>query len=180
MDEFARKGYHRTAVADIAEAAGVTKPVLYQHFPSKEQLFLEVLRDIAGKLEEAILDATSRAVGPRQQVEQGFRAFFRFVAERPSRFGILFSEATREIEAFRREVEGIEAALSEAIARLIVVEGIDDERRRLLAYGIVGMAEVTCRRWIAGEFAPSDAEGLAAQLADLAWRGLRGLGNPHR
>ncbi|MDZ7732286.1 MAG: TetR/AcrR family transcriptional regulator [Acidimicrobiia bacterium] len=175
LELFASKGYHQASMHEIAEAAGVTKPVLYQHFASKEELYLELLRDVSTRLNQAVSEATASAAGPREQVENGFRAFFRFVADKPARFGILFAEATRRIPEFHTEVARIERTISSNIASLIVVEGMDDEHRQLLAYGIVGMAEVTCRQWTEGGVDVDDSDALAAQVAELAWTGLRGV-----
>src|SRR5690242_16718988 len=77
---FAARGYHATSMNDVAEAAGVTKPVLYQHFRSKRALYLELLEDVGGRLQDAIGKATATADGPRDQVKSGFRAYFNFVA----------------------------------------------------------------------------------------------------
>ena len=80
---------------DIAEAAGVTKPVLYQHFGSKRDLYREVLEDVGGRLEETIAKAAAGAPGPREQVEAGFGAYFRFVAQEQDAFQVLFGGDTR-------------------------------------------------------------------------------------
>src|SRR5438045_8738680 len=82
---FAERGYHVTSMNDLAEAAGVTKPVLYQHFRSKRALYLELLEDVGGQLRDTIGKATSEATGPHEQVRGGFREYFRCVsAEQPA------------------------------------------------------------------------------------------------
>jgi AcrR family transcriptional regulator len=50
LEAFSARGFHPTSMHEIAEAAGVTKPVLYQHFSSKRELYLELLDDVAGRL----------------------------------------------------------------------------------------------------------------------------------
>ena len=63
---FARSGFHDTSMDDIAEAAGVTKPVLYQHFPSKRALYVELLDDTGRQLLDRLAEATEpRDVRPR-------------------------------------------------------------------------------------------------------------------
>src|SRR5207248_10683881 len=69
---FADRGYHATSMNDLAETAGVTKPVLYQHFRSKRALYLELLEDVGGQLRDTISKATTEANGPREQVHEGF------------------------------------------------------------------------------------------------------------
>ena len=63
LEVFAERGFHPTSMNDLAEAAGVTKPVLYQHFGSKRELYLELLDDVGGRLRDAIGKATSEAAG---------------------------------------------------------------------------------------------------------------------
>ena len=81
LDVFAQRGFHAASMAEVAEAAGVTKPVLYQHFGSKRELYLELLDDVGQRLLEEVQKATAAAGGPRQQVAAGFAAYFRFVAD---------------------------------------------------------------------------------------------------
>jgi AcrR family transcriptional regulator len=163
---------------DIAEAAGVTKPVLYQHFRSKRQLYLVLLDDVGGGLRHEIEKATADAAGPREQVEAGFRAYFRFVAANEDAFKVLFGGGTRRDEEFDRKVRQVEEVIAEAIAGLIDVEGLDTGTRRLLAHGLVGLAESTSRHWLDGGQS-TDPDELAARVAELAWAGLRGLGGGH-
>jgi AcrR family transcriptional regulator len=171
---FGERGFHHTSMNDIAEAAGVTKPVLYQHFGSKRDLFREVLREVGGRLRDAVGKATAEAGGPRRQVEAGFRAYFRWVADTRGGFDVLFAGETRRDPDFVREALRVETDIADTIASLIVVEGLSEERRRLLAYGIVGIAETTSRHWLADDLDLGPDE-LAQQVAELAWAGLRGL-----
>ena|SRR5438067_78329 len=171
---FADRGYHATSMNDLAETAGVTKPVLYQHFRSKRALYLELLEDVGGQLRDTIVKATSQADGPRDQVHAGFRAYFRFVATQQAAFQLLFGGGPRRDEEFADAVRSVEVSIAETIAELIVVEGLDAERRLLLAHGIVGVAELTSRHWSAGGMA-GNVDELADQVATLAWAGLRGV-----
>jgi len=171
---FGRDGFTHTSMNDLAEAAGVTKPVLYQHFRSKRELYLEVLRETGGRMMTDVAKAIAAAPGPRQQVEAGFRAYFEWVARERYGFEVLFAGDTRRDPEFLAELGKVETEFADAIAELILVDGMTQERRRLLAYGIVGIGETTCRHWIANDLdlAPAD---LAQGVADLAWAGLRGL-----
>src|SRR6476646_7442621 len=100
LETFAARGYHPTSMNDIAEAAGVTKPVLYQHFRSKRALYLELLEDVGGRLQDAIEKAVSEADGPREQVTAGFTAYFHFVADQTTAFQLLFGGGARRDEEF--------------------------------------------------------------------------------
>lgn len=175
LEHFAARGYYGTSMEELADAAGVTKPVLYQHFRSKRALYRELLEDVGGRLLEDIAKATAAAAGPRQQVEAGFAAYFRFVADRESAFRLLFGGArsARADHDFADVVRRVEDAIAEAIAALIDAD-IDDGHRRLLAYGVVGLAEGTGRHWLRSGRADAP-ELLARRIADLTWAGLRGV-----
>ena len=173
LEVFARQGFHGTAMNDVAEAAGVTKPVLYQHFQSKRQLYLALLDEVGQRLRQTIEEAGSDTGGPRAQVEAGFRAYFRWVKDDRDSFLLLFGSGARRDEEFAEAVRRFEIAIADTIAPLIQAD-IDREHQRLLAHALVGLAEATSRRLLAlgGDFEP---ERVAAQVGDLAWAGLRGV-----
>lgn len=175
IDVFGKAGYYGASMNDIAEAAGVTKPVLYQHFRSKRDLYRELLTEVGSSLLDAITKATAAAASPHEQVELGFVAYFRFVADNEPAFRILFGGGTRRDEEFAAQVALVEAAIADAIATLIDVEGLPAGARRQLAHGLVGLAEGTSRLWVADGKGGSP-EDVARLVADLAWRGLRGVG----
>ncbi|HEX3334714.1 MAG TPA: helix-turn-helix domain-containing protein [Acidimicrobiales bacterium] len=176
---FAQRGYRATTMDDIAEAAGVTKPLLYQHFSSKRALYLELVDSIARNLLEAIGRAVAEAEGPRQQVERGFAAYFRLVVSHEAEFRLLYGRDHADDRELGRALRTVEDAIAEAIDPLIDA-GLDDDHRRLLAYGIVGMAEGASRRFlehrpVTEAEAEEEAERLAGRMADLAWAGLRSV-----
>jgi AcrR family transcriptional regulator len=172
---FARDGYHGTSMDDVAEAAGVTKPVLYQHFRSKRLLYLELLEDVGGQLLESITKAVASAEGPRQQVEAGFTAYYQFVVDKESAFQLLFGGGARPDEEFSEAVRRVEDTIAAWVASLIEAD-LNDEHRLFLAHGIVGLAESTSRRWVLQR--PEERPAvlvLARRMADVTWAGLRGV-----
>ena len=173
LEVFATQGFHATSMNDVAEAAGVTKPVLYQHFASKRGLYLELLNDVGATLLEQISKATAAATGPRGQVESGVSAYFHFVDQNRSAFTLLFGSGARRDVEFSDAVRRVETAVADAVASLIDAD-LDDEHRRVLAHGIVGLAEGTSRHWVADGL-DLDPDRMARQVADLAWAGLRGV-----
>lgn len=173
LEVFAAGGFHATSMDDVAEAAGVTKPVLYQHFRSKRALYLELLDDVGGQLLDAITKAVAAAGGPREQVEAGFAAYFRFVSAHQSAFRLLFGSGARRDAQFEVAARRVEEAIADAIAALIEAD-IDTEHRRLLANGIVGLAEGTGRHWVRSGL-DLDPDQVARRIAELAWAGLRGI-----
>jgi AcrR family transcriptional regulator len=173
LDVFARGGYHEASMDDVAEAAGVTKPVLYQHFASKRELYLELLQDVGTQLMDAVVDATAAAAGPRAQVEAGFTAYFAYVGRHVSAFRLLFGGGRQADEEFVAVIRRVEETMAEAVAALITAD-IDEEHRRLLAHGVVGLAEATSRHWV-GRGLDLEPDRMAARVAELAWAGLRGI-----
>jgi AcrR family transcriptional regulator len=173
LELFAARGMHGTSMDDIAEAAGVTKPVLYQHFRSKRALFLELLDQVGQQLLTAITKATAEATSPREQVELGLTAYFQFVADHHASFVLLFGDGTRRDEEFAAAVNAVEGTIADFVAALINA-GLDDDHRQLLAHSIVGMAESASRRWVdAGAREPVSVA--AGRVANLAWAGLRAV-----
>ncbi len=176
LEAFAERGFHGTSMNDVAEAAGVTKPVLYQHFASKKALYGELVEDLGSALEAAIVAAVAEADGPRQQVEAGFRAYFRWATGQGAAFRVLFAERNRADRDLAAAVAKVESMVADRVASLILVEGLGDDERQVLAYGVVGLAESTSRQWLRLGLGPgTDADEFADVVAQLAWSGLRGI-----
>jgi AcrR family transcriptional regulator len=173
IEVFAERGFHATSMDEVAEAAGVTKPVLYQHFPSKRALYRELLDDVDAQLVARIVDATSGATTGRGRTQEGFAAYFRFVAENRAAFRLLFGASVRNDAEFAAVAEGAIDRIADLIADLIEIQAPPDHRR-VLAHAIVGMAEATSRR-LANDDAEDDPDRLASWLAEMAWFGLRGV-----
>ncbi|HLY83998.1 MAG TPA: TetR/AcrR family transcriptional regulator [Acidimicrobiales bacterium] len=181
VEVFADRGYHGTSMEGVAEAAGVTKPVLYQHFSSKRGLYLELLDDVGSRLVDAVTTSLAAASGPRHQVEAGFAAYFRFVARERHAFRLLFGSGARGEEEFADAVRQVEDRMADAIAVLIDAD-VGAEHRQIVGYGIVGLAEVTSRHWVSvhdvdkgGEASLEEAARLAGYVTELAWGGLRAV-----
>ncbi len=173
-DVFAEHGFHATSMDDVAAAAGVTKPVLYQHFRSKRALFLEVLDDVGHRLLSELAVATSSAHTGRERVEAGFAAYFRFVTDHEGAFRVLFGASARNDPEFASAVESVLDETADAISNLIAIEGTP-EHRRVLAHAIIGIAEATSRDALTDDGTALESERLAKWVSELAWFGLRGV-----
>lgn len=173
-ETFARHGFHGASMDEIAEGAGVTKPVLYQHFPSKRALYLELLTDTGDQLLGALTQATERVTSGRERVEEGFRAYFRFVTGSRAGFRLLFATAIRTDPEFAAVVDRIVSDAAVAISSLIEIPA-SEEHRAVLANALVGMAESVGRRTAEDVQADADADRMASWIAELAWFGLRGV-----
>ena len=176
LETFGQKGFHDASMNDVAEAAGVTKPVLYQHFASKKALYNELVDELGARLERTIFEAAAAAEGPRQQVEAGFRAYFRWAIAQGSAFRVLFSDRNRADAELAQAVARVEAVVADRVASLIAIPGLSDDERQVLAFGVVGIAESTSRHWLElGLGQGTDADAFADRVARLAWSGLRGI-----
>ena len=169
---FARDGYHETSMNALATEAGVTKPVLYQHFASKHNLVIEVLHRVGDRLHGSIVTAVRTEQTLRDRVEAGFRAFFRFFDEEPDAFAVLYESKLGAEPEFRGEALRIQAAFAETIARVIRNAGREDALA--MASGVNGLAEGMIRHWMAQGRSRSDDE-MAALAARLVWGGLEQL-----
>src|SRR4051812_15265192 len=173
-DRFAAQGFHATSMDEIAEAAGVTKPVLYQHFPSKRALYVELLDDTGRQLLSTLAEATSKAGSGRERVEFGFTAYFRFAVNNQAAFQLLLGTSMRSDPEFGRIVEEIIDAVAETISMLIEIDASPGQRA-VLANALVGIAESVGRRALQEPRLGVEAEQLAAWIGELAWFGLRGV-----
>ncbi len=161
---------------DVAKVAGVTKPVVYQRFESKRDLYRAVLEDIGERMQASVFHTAAAATTPREQVEAGFSAYIEFVQEDPDGFKLLFSGASREDTEWAEIADGVERSIVGNIAKLLMVDGMSLRHRQTLAYGVVGMAESMVRHWQTDVSHSIDPKDLLSDLTTLAWVGLRGLG----
>lgn len=170
---FAHRGFHSTSMNDVAEAAGVTKPVLYQHFDSKHDLYMALLEEAGTRLRNAVRKGVAGSTSGKEQTERGFKAYFRWVADDHDAFLLLFGSRANRDEESTVAIRRITAEAAQAIAPLIAAD-IEGEHQETLAHGLVGLAEGVSRHLVEkGE--RFDPEVLGQQIADLAWAGLRAV-----
>lgn len=169
---FVSKGYHAAAMEDIADEAGVSKPVLYQHFPGKLDLYLALLDDQCDHLESLVLEALNSSDDHEERVYATVRAYFDFVADEGGAFRLIYeSDLTNEPQV-RHRIDALEAQLGEAMAQRITDDTpLPTELAEMLGLAMSGAAQVMARTWLAhGAHFTKD---VAAQAAGhLAWRGL--------
>ena len=171
LEAFARSGYHDTSMNAIARDAGVTKPVLYQHFASKHELFELLLAETGGNLLKAI-EAAALEETPRLRVEAGFRAFFHFFEDQPSAFTVLYGSSLASNPEFRRDARAVRDTFAEYLTSQMGRR--EREEALVLAAGINGLSEGMIRHWMhEGRSRPADE--MAALAARLAWGGLESL-----
>ena len=170
---FAHRGFHSTSMNDVADAAGVTKPVLYQHFDSKQDLYMALLDEAGSRLRNAVRKAVADATSGKEQTELGFKAYFRWVADDHDAFLLLFGSRASRDEESTIAVRRVTAEAAQAIAPFIAAD-IEGEHQEMLAHGLVGLAEGVSRHLVE-KGVVFDPELLGQQMADLAWAGLRAV-----
>ncbi|MDA0637991.1 TetR/AcrR family transcriptional regulator [Nonomuraea sp. MCN248] len=175
QEVFVENGYHAAAMDEIADRAGVSKPVLYQHFPGKLELYLALLDlhvdDMVNRCREALASTTENKL----RVQATFSAFFDFVSTQGEAFRLVFESDLRNVAPVRQRVERSLHECAEMVSAVIQEDtGCTSDEAHLLGVGLVGMAEVSARYWVTKHGAiPKDA---AEQLmARLAWRGISGF-----
>ena len=179
LEVFVAQGYHAAAMDDIAERAGVSKPVLYQHFPGKLDLYLALLDASCDTIIDNCRVALSATQDNKLRVQATIEAFFEYVAGETGAFRLVFESDLTSEPAVRGHVERVTTECAEMIAVVIHDDtGLPGEASRLLAVSLVGMAQVSARFWLseAGGISQADASGL---VAGLAWRGIRGYPLDH-
>jgi AcrR family transcriptional regulator len=165
---FSERGYANASMDAVAERVGVTKPVLYTHFGSKEGLLLACVAQARTELLEVTATAAADATTPEDMLRRGTLAFFEFLDERAAAFSLLYSEASIAADA----VEGIRAQQTDFIAGLLGGAAPDADPLRLQGWAqvIVGACE-RLAHWRSRDRTVS-AEQATEYLMDLVWAGL--------
>ncbi len=171
---FVAQGYHAAAMDEIAERAGVSKPVLYQHFPGKLELYLALLDESVDALSATVGAALESTTDNKQRVTATFTAFFDFVGGAGQAFRLVFESDLRNEPAVRARLDRSARDCAEMISQIIREDtGLTVDEAHLLGMGLVGMAQVAATYWLSmDQTIPKDA---AEQLIGrLAWRGISG------
>ena len=151
QDVFVAQGYHAAAMDDIAERAGVSKPVLYQHFPGKLELYLALLDTHCDAFAERIHSAMSATTDNAERVRGAMRAYFDFVSHESEAFRLVFESDLRNESAVRARVDRMERLSVEAVTETIMSDtGVSRARAEMLAAGLCGAAQAAARFWLAG------------------------------
>jgi len=172
---FAEDGYPGAAMEKIAQRAGVTKPVLYQHFEGKKELYLALLDSDMSRLLAQVSGAIESAQDNPSRIRKGLAAYFNYIEANVDSFRLLFRETMGADPEFRESIDRFHDAAATSIGAIISDEtGKSLELAELLARGIMGMSEAAATWWLDRKQEIEKAE-LVESLAELAWRGLAAL-----
>lgn len=175
QEVFVGSGYHAAAMDEIAERAGVSKPVLYQHFPGKMELYLALLDDANDQLIAAVIAALQSAGNDADRVAATMDAYFEFVSRERTPYRLVFESDLVNDAAVRDRLDRVEASVAEAIAPLMKESTeFTLAESQLLAAAMVGMAQQSARFWQA-HAAAIPRERAAALVAALAFKGVNRL-----
>lgn len=177
---FVERGYHAAGMDEIAEAAGVSKPVLYQHFPSKLELYLALLdrgiEELLGAADAALASTSDN----KERVRATMRAYFSFVADRDSAYRLVFESDVMNESAVRERVDRAHEAIAAKIADVISADtGLSNDQAMLLGSGLQGLAQVAATRWLTADQSRMPLEEAADLVSALAWRGIRSFPLSH-
>jgi AcrR family transcriptional regulator len=178
LDVFVEQGYHAASMDEIAERAGVSKPVLYQHFPGKLDLYTALVSSAVDTVIEGVREALASTQDNRERVQASMRLWYDSVAEQEKAFRLVFESDLTSDPEVRELVDRVTSESAAAIAEVIVEDtGLSQGAAELLAAGLVGMGHVGARAWLSGASGLSrdDAVTLASTLA---WRGIGGFPKP--
>jgi len=177
---FSRLGYHAASVDEIAEAAGISKPMVYAYLGTKEELFTACLHREGARLAEAIASAAisgGAALPPEERLWRGLRAFFGFVADHREGWLVLYRQARGE-RPFADVIDEMRTRMAEVVTGMLADAVCADNRRvhadelRTMGYALVGAAEAVADRL--AENPAEDAEAVATHLMNVIWVGAAG------
>lgn len=168
-------GYHATSMDDIADRAGVSKPVLYQHFDGKLELYLGLLETQSNQLIRRLEEAMASSADNHERVTATVRAYFEFADEPNGAHRLLFETDLTTEPAVREMLERPIRECADVVAKLIVQDtGMPFTSAQLLGVSIVGMAQAAAQRWVS-EGRQTPLEEATELVATVAWRGLGGF-----
>lgn len=179
---FADRGYHGASMADIAGCCGVTKPMVYAYFGSKDELYLACIAYAGSQMMTAVDEAGAQEADPERRLWKRLLAFFEFVAEHRDEWRVLHREAAVSGGPFPDQVERARARVVEIVVRQFeeTPEAADLGREALepIAHALVGACESLANRLVDHPHEPPEAPALT--VMNLVWVGFEGLGQGRR
>ena len=172
---FTTRGYHAASMDDIADAAGISKPVLYQHFSSKLDLYLALLDTSCDRLVEIVHDSLASTEKNADRVEATIDAFYEFVSSARGEFRFVYESDLTADGQVQQRLWRVNNQIADAVAEIIVTDtALRPDQAKLLAISLVGVAQISARSWVSGDTA-IDVEEAKALVSRLLWRGIRGF-----
>ena len=171
---FSRRGYHGASMDEIAEEAGISKPMVYAYLGTKEELFVACLHREGTRMMEAIAGAAAPDLPADERLWRGLRAFFGFVGAHRDGWSVLYRQARAE-PLFAGELTVMRARMVEVVAGMLDhalrAEGreVAETELEVVAYALVGATE-SLADWLADR-PEADPEKTATRMMNVAWLG---------
>ena len=175
LEVFTAAGYHSAAMDEIADRANVSKPVLYQHFPSKLELYLAVLDLHIDSLVFAIQKAIASNRENSSRVAATVEAYFGFINSEGEAFRLLFESDMNLEPQVRERLNRMTYDCAAAVSAVISIDtGLGKEESMMLAVGIIGTVQTTARHWLDRD-GKIDRKRATELVMNLIWRGISGF-----
>jgi AcrR family transcriptional regulator len=175
LEVFTAAGYHSAAMDEIADRANVSKPVLYQHFPSKLELYLAVLDLHIDSLVFAIQKAIASNRENSSRVAATVEAYFGFIDSEGEAFRLLFESDMNLEPQVRERLNRMTYDCAAAVSAVISIDtGLGKEESMMLAVGIIGTVQTTARHWLDRD-GKIDRKRATELVMNLIWRGISGF-----
>ena len=175
LEVFTAAGYHSAAMDEIADRANVSKPVLYQHFPSKLELYLAVLDLHIDSLVFAIQKAIASNRDNSSRVAATVEAYFGFIDSEGEAFRLLFESDMNLEPQVRERLNRMTYDCAAAVSAVISIDtGLGKEESMMLAVGIIGTVQTTARHWLDRD-GKIDRQRATELVMNLIWRGISGF-----
>ncbi|HEY8752211.1 MAG TPA: TetR/AcrR family transcriptional regulator [Arthrobacter sp.] len=172
QEVFVANGYHGAAMDEIAETAHVSKPVLYQHFPSKRELYLALLDTHLTSLTDLMLGALNSTDDNDERVQAVMRAYYRFIASDDQAHRLVFESDLINDPDVSSRLETFNKTFADAVASVIAEDTkLPHLEAQLLGRGLAGMAQVSARYWLETD-GNLDLDVASDLIYRLAWRGI--------
>lgn len=157
---------------EIADTAQVSKPVLYQHFPGKRELYLALLDNHLTELTGLLVEALNSTTDNKQRVNATMHAYFEFIAKDDQAHRLVFESDLNNDPEVSARLEAFNATYADAIAGVIAEDTkLSHREATLLGRALAGMAQVSARYWLqTGK--DVDLEAASELISRLAWRGI--------
>jgi AcrR family transcriptional regulator len=175
LEVFTAAGYHSAAMDEIADRANVSKPVLYQHFPSKLDLYLAVLDLHIDSLVFAIQKAIASNRENSSRVAATVEAYFGFIDSEGEAFRLLFESDMNLEPQVRERLNRMTYDCAAAVSAVISIDtGLGKEESMMLAVGLIGTVQTTARHWLDRD-GKIDRRRATELVMNLIWRGISGF-----
>ena len=176
-ERFATNGYHPTSVAELVDGLGVGKGVFYWYFDSKEELFIEILRDGERALRRAQLEAMGDETDPLRRIEVAIRASMDWWSEHRDLYVLIeFARTEASFASGIRKGEKVALADTQRLVEEAMSSGaIADGNPVVVSQALLGVSSVLARTQLLGRQRPS--REVADEVIDFCWHGLLGAGS---